>query len=201
MRTKFAVTLLFVIAGCSSNPANNIADINKVQNIRKSEYPAISEVVSLRNDKSPAPKNGAEQKVPAAGAQELCYRHRNRMFASNIGECERCRGQTTSGDFSLCGKCANETNQCALCGQQLDATEPELNYIVRLKEEKYKDVFSAFKADIADQVAKGNLTNDAVSISKEIVDSDIVSIRCSKRTAELVRKLPSVDLVNKSDEQ
>lgn len=64
--------------------------------------------------------------LPAATAwAELCPACKEKVFIQNIGQCGRCRAQTSSGAFKLCPKCSQKLKQCQACLKPLAWASPE----------------------------------------------------------------------------
>jgi len=54
------------------------------------------------------------------GPPTLCRNCRSKMFIMNVGKCSKCGGETSSGAFRYCAKCARALGKCQACGRGLD---------------------------------------------------------------------------------
>jgi predicted amidophosphoribosyltransferase len=50
----------------------------------------------------------------------LCDECAKRAYTRNIGQCGNCDKPTSSGMITLCSKCAQESNTCGFCRNQLN---------------------------------------------------------------------------------
>jgi outer membrane protein assembly factor BamB len=62
--------------------------------------------------------------LAAVAAAELCPKCKGLMYTADIGKCQECGGQTTSGAFKLCPACSKKLGQCEHCREALEAPKP-----------------------------------------------------------------------------